>query len=69
MTAAQYRAAIEKLGLSHTAAASLLGVDARTSRRYARQGVSGPADLLMRLLLAKRVTATDIASAIRYRSI
>ena len=35
MTADEYRAAIETLGLSQIAAAKLLGVDARTSRRWA----------------------------------
>jgi hypothetical protein len=69
MTAAQYRSALAQLGLTPTAAARLLGIDERTSRRYARQGVRGPADLLIRLVLTKRVTATDINFARRYRSL
>jgi DNA-binding transcriptional regulator YiaG len=35
VTPDEYRAAIDKLGLSQVAAAKLLGVDARTSRRWA----------------------------------
>ena len=69
MTAEKYRAALAQLGLTPAAAARLLGVDAGTSRRYARQGgVRGSALVLMRLLLAKRVTASDINFALRYRS-
>jgi DNA-binding transcriptional regulator YdaS (Cro superfamily) len=35
MNARQYRDAIERLGLNQTTMARLLGIDARTSRRYA----------------------------------
>ena len=35
MTAAEYRAALSRLGLTQGGAATLLGVDARTSRRWA----------------------------------
>jgi hypothetical protein len=35
MNAKQYRDAIEHLGLNQTSAAKLLGIDVRTSRRYA----------------------------------
>jgi hypothetical protein len=42
MTAAQYRNALAQLGLTPTAAARLLGIDERTSRRWARHGVRGP---------------------------
>lgn len=31
----QYRAALERMGLTQTGAATCLGIDARTSRRYA----------------------------------
>jgi hypothetical protein len=36
MTAAQYRNALAELGLTPTAAARLLGIDERTSRRYSK---------------------------------
>ena len=36
MTPAQYRDALTRLGLTQAAAARLLGIDDRTSRRWAR---------------------------------
>jgi DNA-binding transcriptional regulator YiaG len=54
MTSDQYRNAIEKLGLSQVAAARLLGVDARTSRRWAcgERDVPAPAERFLRYLIA-----------------
>lgn len=54
MTPNQYRAAIETLGLSQVAAARLLGVDARTSRRWAcgERDVPAPAERFLRYLIA-----------------
>jgi DNA-binding transcriptional regulator YiaG len=54
MTAAEYRETIAQLGLSQVAAARLLGVDARTSRRWANgeRDVSQPAARFLRFLLA-----------------
>jgi DNA-binding transcriptional regulator YiaG len=54
MTPNQYRAAIETLGLSQVAAAKLLGVDARTSRRWAsgERDVPPPAERFLRYLIA-----------------
>ena len=50
----QYRYALAQLGLDQLAAAKLLNVGARTSRRYAESGItSGPVELLLRLLLMK----------------
>jgi DNA-binding transcriptional regulator YiaG len=50
----QYRDAIEKLGLSQVAAAKLLGVDARTSRRWAigERDVPAPAVRFLQYLIA-----------------
>jgi hypothetical protein len=42
MTAAQYRDALSRLGLTQMAAARLLGIDDRTSRRWAQYGTHGP---------------------------
>ncbi|RWO08259.1 hypothetical protein [Mesorhizobium sp.] len=47
MTPAAYRAALLRLGLNQTTVAPILGIDARTSRRYAKQGPPPP---LARLL-------------------
>lgn len=42
MTADQYRAALKKLAVSQRKAAQYLGVDERTSRRYAENGAPEP---------------------------
>ena len=58
MNPQQYRAAIETLGLSQVAAAKLLGVDERTSRRWAcgERDVPPPAVRFLRYLIATRKT-------------
>ena len=63
----QYRDALARLGLTQAAAARILGMDGRTSRRWAQYGVRGPAETLLRLLLARRITPDDINYARRYR--
>lgn len=60
MTANQYRAALDKLGLSQVGAARLFGVEDTTSRRWARFGVFGTTEILLKLLLAGKITAKDI---------
>src|SRR5262245_60671623 len=65
MTPAQYRDALARLGLTQGAAARLLGVEDRTSRRWARQGTRGAAVILLRLLLTGRITPADINYARR----
>lgn len=47
MTPASYRATLERLGLNQSSAAPLLGINARTSRRYAEKGPSAQAALLL----------------------
>jgi DNA-binding transcriptional regulator YiaG len=56
MTPHEYREAIERLGLSQIAAARLLGVDARTSRRWASgdRDVPPPAVRFLRYLIATK---------------
>jgi DNA-binding transcriptional regulator YiaG len=56
MTPHEYREAIERLGLSQIAAARLLGVDARTSRRWAsgERDVPPPAVRFLRYLIATK---------------
>jgi DNA-binding transcriptional regulator YiaG len=58
VTADEYRSAIERLGLSQVAAAKLLGVDDRTSRRWAsgERDVPHPAARFLRYLIATRKT-------------
>jgi hypothetical protein len=69
MTAAQYRNALGQLGLTPTAAARLLGIDQRTSRRYSSLGIRGAPEILLKLLLIRRISASDVSDAVRYRSI
>jgi plasmid maintenance system antidote protein VapI len=45
----QYRAAIERLGLNQTSMAKLLGIDVRTSRRYALGESRVPAHTAFRI--------------------
>jgi len=54
MTAAEYRDLIAALGLSQVAAAILLGVDERTSRRWAsgEREIPPPVERFLRYLLA-----------------
>lgn len=58
MTADDYRDALARLDLSQVAAARLLGVDDRTSRRWAtgERDVPPPAERFLRYLIATRKT-------------
>lgn len=58
MTPDEYRDAIARLDLSQVAAARLLGVDERTSRRWAtgEREVPPPAVRFLRYLIATRKT-------------
>jgi hypothetical protein len=67
MTPAQYRDALARLDLTQVAAARLLGIDDRTSRRWAQYGTHGPSEILLRLLLTGRLRPADIHYARRYR--
>ena len=61
------RDALSRLGLTQADAARLLGIDDRTSRRWARHGTRGTSEILLRLLLAGRIPPADIHYARRYR--
>jgi DNA-binding transcriptional regulator YiaG len=58
MTADQYRHIIVRLGLSQIAAARLLGVDERTSRRWANdeRDIPAPAVRFLQYLIATKKT-------------
>jgi len=62
MTAKQFQAALDRLGLSQVGAARLLGADPRTARRWAlgERSVPGPVAIILRLMLAGKITAQDI---------
>lgn len=54
MTSDEYRTMIDQLGLTQGAAARLLGVDERTSRRWAlgERDIPPPAERFLRYLMA-----------------
>lgn len=62
MTAKQFQAAIDRLGLSQVGAARLFGSDPRTARRWAlgERSIPEPVAILLRLMLAGIITADDI---------
>lgn len=60
MTANQYRAVLNRLGLTQAAAATLLQIGERTARRWAREGVEGTAVIVLRLLDTGKITAADV---------
>ena len=60
LTANQYRTALDRLGLTQAEAARLFRIGARTGRRWAEKGVQGIPVILLRLLLAKKITREDI---------
>lgn len=65
MTANQFRSAIDRLGLSQAGAASLVGADPRTGRRWAlgERPVPVCVAILLKLLLAKKITIEDVEKA------
>ena len=72
MTAKQFQAAIDRLGLSQVGVARLLGSDPRTARRWAlgERSVPDSVGILLHLMLAGKITVDDVdvastATAIR----
>jgi hypothetical protein len=62
MTAKQFQTALDRLGLSQLGAARLFGADGRTARRWAggERDVPDTVAILLRLMLAVKITADDI---------
>lgn len=65
MTAKQFQAALDRLGLSQVGAARLFGADPRTARRWAlgERSIPESVAILLRLMLAGKITANDIQSS------
>ena len=65
MTANQFRTALNRLDLTQVGAARLLGADDRTARRWAldERPVPPAAAILLRLLLAGKISVKDIEAA------
>ncbi len=64
MTAKQFQAAIDRLGLSQVGAAKLFGADPRTARRWAlgERSIPESVAILLRLMLAGKISADDIGN-------
>ena len=62
MTAKQFQAAIDRLGLSQVGAAKLVGADPRTARRWAlgERSVPESVAIILRLMLAGKISVDDI---------
>lgn len=63
MTPAEYRTALETLGLSQLAAGRWLGVSPKTAQNYATTGPSGPAARAIIMLLDMSPSARKAALA------
>lgn len=65
MTANQFRAALDKIGLSQLGAARLFHAGERTPRRWASGEAAVPPTVavLLRLLVAGKITTMDIEAA------
>ena len=70
MTPVEYREALSRLGVTLHGAGRLLGVDPRTSRRWAEhpsmsssRAVPGPVAHLLRLLLVKGISGSEALQA------
>ncbi len=71
MTSAEYREALARLGMTVYGAGRLLGVDPRTSRRWAQDPdtstaieVPGPVAHFLRLLLEKGISGHEALQAL-----
>lgn len=60
MTAKQYRATIEKLGMGPTEAGRFLAVSPRTAANYAKDGPPEMAAKLLRLMLRLKIKPEDV---------
>ena len=69
MTANEYRAALDRLGLTHVRAAHLFRADERTSRRWAsgERWVQPGVQVLIELLLNGTITERDLDRVTPYR--
>lgn len=62
MSPTQYRKAIERLGVSHSKAAKLLGVSLRTAKGYAagEHAIPEPTAKLLRLMVRLELTPEEV---------
>lgn len=69
MTPTQFQAAIDRLDLSQRGLAAIFGRNERTSRAWAsgQSAINPEAAILLRLMLAGKITVDDIKAAKRPR--
>lgn len=63
MKSSEYRAALDKLGLTQVGWARLLGYNDVTARRWASTGIDKAPALVLKLLVRKKITLKDVAEA------
>ncbi|WP_336491789.1 helix-turn-helix domain-containing protein [Methylobacterium nigriterrae] len=66
MTADEYRAVLKQLDLTQAAAATFLGIEEVTSRRWAtgKSRVHGAAEKLLRLMIAMKLTPEQVSKCL-----
>ena len=67
MTPTQYRAAIDRVGLSQVGAARFFGANTRTGQRWAADGPPPPVAVCLRLMIALNLSASDAADLLHGR--
>jgi hypothetical protein len=65
LTPDEYRELLDQSGITQVGASRLLGVNAKTSRNWARNGVTGTAVIILRLFFWDKVSPKDITDAAR----
>lgn len=65
MDAEQYRRALAQLALSQEAAGVEFGSSPRSGQRWAAEGPPASVAILVRLLLARKISLEDVAAALR----
>jgi len=68
MNGDQYQSALDRLDLNQVEASRIFGADARTSRRWRKDGPPAAIAALLRLALAGKVTIDEIAKLIAKES-
>jgi hypothetical protein len=64
MTPTQFRDALSRLGLTQIGAARLFGIAPKTVRNWASKGCQGTIVILLRLMLAGRVSGAAVECAV-----
>jgi hypothetical protein len=63
MTPDDFRATLERLGLTQVGVARLVGAGERSARRWAEQGAPEAVAIILRLLEAGKITTADVEAS------